>query len=205
MTPQPPAAEIQETAQRILSERPYGMDDAAYGIDLSWLFDLWGRLMEFLFSPLEGASPVVLWVLASVLILVLLALLAHIVYSFYAALRTPQEGHYTVREEVMEDPADLERRAEAFAASQNYVDATRTLLLAALTALERKRGGRVRPGWTNLEYLRSFRTPWVIDTLRVLVDLINWKWYRDRSFDAADYDRCRAAYQRLRARLDEVG
>jgi hypothetical protein len=58
---------------------------------------------------------------------------------------------------------------------------------------------------TNNEYLRTFRTPWVVESLRVFVDLINGKWYRDRTFDENDYLRCRGAYDSLHARLNQEG
>ncbi len=63
--------------------------------------------------------------------------------------------------------------------------------------LEAKRGGRLRQGLTNSEYLATFRTATIREHLRVFVDLINWKWYRDNSFEQGDFGRCREAFVAL--------
>jgi len=196
--------QIKAAVQDVLARGPYRLEPSdAYTLDLSWIFDLIGRFLELIAGPIQHASFPVAMLIAGVLLLVLVALVAHIMYSFYVAMRGAPSRMVTLGKTALPNPVTLEQQAEQLAAGQNYVDATRTLFRAALARLELKRGGRMMLALTNSEYLRTFRSPWVIENLKVFVELINWKWYRDRTFDRDDYVRCKGAYELLLTRLNE--
>ncbi len=131
----------------------------------------------------------------------LFAILAHIIYTFYRAMAAPP-ALPPVQHHEQPRLSDLEERAFELAAGGNYVDASRMLYRAALLLLEHRRGSRLRVGLTNREYLGTFQVSWVIENLQVFVDLIDWKWYRDRSFDRADFESCREAFAVLEQRLE---
>jgi hypothetical protein len=196
--------QIKATVQEVLAKGPYRLDPENYwALDLSWLFDLFRRLIELFAVPLSHAPFPVAMAISAALVIALIVLVSHIVYSFYAALKVPPAHRLEMDKDRLPNPDALETQAERLAAERNFVDATRTLFRAALVRLEVKRGGRLMSALTNSEYLRTFRTPWVVESLRVFVDLINGKWYRDRTFDEGDYLRCRGAYDSLHARLTQ--
>lgn len=203
-----PPEKIVEIAKEVLSRDYYNLDNRVYPIAwagrvLRWLRDL----VDSFFDLLEGSGlaipPSVFWTLMG---LIAATLLLWWIFRWNAnRIRVSREA--AVAEAEIDDlPADVRallQRSNDLAAAGNYVDASRVLYRAALVRLEEQRGGFLRRGLTNTEYIRTFRSPWVIESLRVFVDLINWKWYRARSFEAEDYRRCLDAYERLDARLRE--
>lgn len=202
VSPSPP--QIREAARQVIANGPYRIEVSDYyGFDMSWLFDALREFFELLFSPLSHAPWPLAAAIVIVLMVILIFLLAHIAYSFFSNLRRPESQPVQLVRDALPDPNALERRAEELAAASNYVDATRTLFQAALTRLERKRGGRILASLTNSEYLRTFKSPWVIENLRVFVELLNWKWYRDRRFEENDYLQCKGAYAALIAQLGQ--
>jgi hypothetical protein len=171
---------------------------------LGEVWDWFTGLFQGAGAPLAAGS-LAYWLFVGTLILVLLGLLAHILYTFFRAVRTGDDTETpALNHTEMTDPEELDVRARALAEEGNYVDASRALYRAALLRLEKKRGGRVMAGLTNTEYLGTFHLPWVIQNLRVFADLINWKWYRNRSFDKEDYAHCRRAHDEIAARLRET-
>ena len=152
-------------------------------------------------NAIEGAPPLVYWGIIVLLAGALFAILAHIIYTFYRAMAAPPELP-RVQQEEQPHLSDLKDRAFDLAAAGNYVDASRMLYKAALLLLEQSRGSRLRVGLTNQEYLGTFKVSWVIEHLQVFVDLIDWKWYRDRSFDRVDFESCRQAFASLEQRLE---
>jgi len=201
----PDAGQIKEAIAEVLKSSAYDLDmSSRYRIDLTWLWDflrwLFKPLVRFL-DMLSNLSPVAYWVVIIGLITVAVALTAHIVYTVFAAIKNPRYAHEALDLDTVQDPALLKSEAERCAAQGDYVGASRMLFRAALLMLEAKRGGHLLTGLTNTEYLRTFRSEWVVENLRVFVNLINWKWYRDKSFDADDYAQCRRAFSAIETRL----
>jgi len=204
----PDAAAIREKAAEVLSSDLYDFGDR-YRLELGlWkyiepivrpILDAIRYLIELLAGLPSGASNV----LVVLLVIVLVALIAHLSWSIYKSVQRPTRAPVELVEEEPLGVDELVRRSRELAQAGNYVDASRALYEAALTMLEEKRRGRVRRGLTTNEYLRTFRSDWVVENLRVFVDLINWKWYRARSFDEGDYEQCVAAFDELRTRLAE--
>ncbi len=202
--PAPDPEAIRTATQTILSQNSYDLDKPErFQLDLSRFWRAVGHFLETLFEPLGTLGFPVTIAIVVALVIVLIGLLSHIVYSFYSAIRTKEGELFTLTKSAPVDPSKLEAEAVRFAAQGNFVDASRMLYAAALAMLEQKRESHVKRGLTNTEYLRTFRTAWVTENLRIFVDLINWKWYRDRMFEEADYQECRQAYDRLQARLKQ--
>jgi len=196
--------DIKATIKSILSDKMYQYKDQTdLKWDWSWLFKPLKRVLKYIDNMLSNAPPGLATVLYVVLIVIAVALLVHIILTFRKALRNRAEQEPVVIAEGPAPAAELAARGKQYAAEGNYVDASRLLYQAALTMLEERRKGRVRKGLTNSEYLHTFRSQWVIDQLRVFVELINWKWYRARTFDADDYARCLSAFETIESRLRE--
>lgn len=199
--------QIREAVDTVLSGRAYDLENPeVMRMDFGWI----GAIINWLLEPLRrlfegvGALPDgVTYVLIAVLVIILVALLAHVIYTAFAAFR---EDKFEVAAMDRVRPVtidDLAAEAQRHADAGDFVDASRALYRAALLALEEKREGRLRKGLTNTEYLRTFHAPWVVENLRVFVDLINWKWYRDNRFEREDYEACREAYDNIQQRLRE--
>lgn len=202
---EPSAERIKTTLEQVIAKGPYDLDQPdTYFFAMEWLRDLIGAVLKFFGAFAESSSGAVRVITIAVLVIVLLALLGHIFWSFYVAIRVRREsGLGSDGLEALGDPVQLEQTATELAAAGDYVGAVRKLYHAALAMLEKKREGRVMPALTATEYLETFRTPWVVENLRVFADLINWKWYKGQSFDEEDYGRCNTAFTTIKKRLAE--
>ena len=210
--PAPTPEEIATAARRVLQGGEYSLDETA-GFELrivEWLGDRIRDLLEWLDELLgldqffSSLSVEMIYAILTVCVLVLVAILAYNAYVLYKTRRVAPEDFATLGPARNLSVDEILQDVQRLAAQGNYVDASRRLFLAGVVVLEDKRGGRVRQGLTNSEYLNSFRTPWVRENLRTFVDLINWKWYRSQSIDVDDYQRCRNAYDTIVARLEEM-
>jgi HAMP domain-containing protein len=204
----PPTAEaVRETAQEVLSRDYYDLHNTVQPLVYLGQFVRWIRaFLDWLDDLFQGVGlPIPASIFWWTLLGIALALLAWWLMRWRAGRLAAREqaGHEIDLEDLPSDLNVLLQRSGELAEAGNYVDASRMLYRAALVRLEEERGGFLRRGLTNSEYIRTFRTPWVVENLRVFADLINWKWYRDRNFEADDYRRCREAYDRLVTRLRE--
>ena len=201
---EPTKEEIRKTASEVLDRSHFDVvSRPAVETDFSWILDWIDWLLEPVRALTSGLSTPVTILLYVVLIVTLVLLLGHIIYSFQSAMRGARPLHIASAEVERPDPAEFERRSKALAAEGDYVEASRLLYQAALLRLELQRNGHFRRALTNREYLATFHTEWVIADLKVFATLIDWKWYRDRAFDEEDYGQCAAAYSRLCTRLAE--
>lgn len=200
---------VRETARRVLARDYYDLDNAVHPFPLAakilrWLRDTVNGLLDLLDEVGLPIPPVLFWILIGA---VALGFALWLFWWFPRHRGRGAQGLAQAEAELDDLPSDvrtlLQMSREA-AEAGNYVDASRALFRAALVRLEQERGGHLRRGLTNTEYIRTFRAPWVVENLKVFADLINWKWYRARSFDEADYRRCRDAFERLDARLRET-
>ncbi len=207
-SPAPPE-DVRATLEEVLETGPYYLDSASHirWNPLWWASAIWDWINDRLaqLSGLLGGAPMwVTWMIVIALSVILLALIAHVLYSIFAMGRREAEAfEFTVTRETT-DPSLIAEEAQRLAAEGAHADAVRRLYMAALVMLENKRGGQLRPGLTNREYLRTFRLPWVLNNLRVFVDLLEGKWYRGADFEARDFDRCREAYDALSEGLEDA-
>lgn len=202
-TVSPSADVIRQTARDILARpdyrlKPLGSDD------LAWLRWLWNVLKAVLaplgrlFHTLWDVSPVLAIAYVVALVVVLVVLLWHIVYSFRVALhgRLDDRG-YTGAEHRVVDPEELEARARQAAQRQDYITAVRWLFQACLLRLEPADRRALRRGATNHEYLRRFRGTAAYEPLRRFVVVIDFKWYGQGRCERADFDECQRAHAEI--------
>jgi len=201
------AERIREATATVLSRSEYDLTNPdIYIMDFSWLLAIIDWILSPLWRLFEGMGDLpqgMQYVIIGGLMLVLIAMIAHIAYTVVMAFRRDEFTVSSLDEDQPVTVEDLVGTAQRHADAGDFVDASRALYRAALLALEEKRDGRLRKGLTNTEYLRTFHAPWVVENLRVFVDLINWKWYRDNRFEQADFEACRRAYEAIEQRLRE--
>jgi hypothetical protein len=88
--------------------------------------------------------------------------------------------------------AELWHQAEDLAQKGLFLDAVRSLYLAALVLLHRANRIRFEPTRTNGEYLDQLRSyPNLQDSFRALTGIFEIKWYGERACLSEDYSTCR--------------
>jgi hypothetical protein len=204
----PPADTIRETAREVIS-RPYyelGLeprrDNTAF---LRQLIEWLVKPFRWLYDSMEGWPEFIRWVIVVGSLLVCAALITHIIYSFVTAIRGPvtrRRTSYVGAEREM-DPADLERDAEQAGKRGDYIGAIRLLFRAALRRMELAEKKKLRPGSTNREILRRYRSTPVFQSLERFVETIDQKWYGAGACGEQDYLACHGEAARIRAYAEE--
>ena len=208
---EPPEPEtIRRVAQEVIRRPDYqfGTGDDHQPTLLAWLLDLfwWATTpIRALFDMLHDISPPLAWLVIVLLVVILIALIAHIIYTFKQALARPGRGRLDVpREAAPPDPGTLERQAGDAAAAGNYISAVRLLFRACLLRLQQLDRRPLRRGITNRELLRRYQSTSIVDALRLFVDTIDRKWYGHEVCTAADYEQCAQAHDQIRRTAGEV-
>jgi len=204
----PPPDVIRKTAQEVVARGYYDVGDES----LPGSPPLWWRILrwllkpfEWLFESMEGWPDFVRWVIVISLFVLLLALLAHIVYSFAAAIRGPtarrRRPYLAAHVEV--DPSALEEQAERAGGDGDYIGAIRLLFRAALRRIELAEKKKLRPGSTNRELLRRYQATPLFASLERFVETIDQKWYGGGTCREADFLTCRSEHARIRDYVQE--
>ncbi len=204
----PPPEQIRQTSEEVLSRPDYELDTPMQVPNFSWL----GELILWLLQPLkwfieltEGLPEVLRWILIILLVILLIALVAHILYSLISAIRgTPRR----LRDDAVSrhravDPATLESEAEAASSRGDYIGAIRLLFRASLLRIQKAEKKKFRPGFTNRDLLKRYRTTALVEPLREFVETIDAKWYGEEICVEEDYLARRQDHQRLMAILQE--
>ncbi len=191
--PRPDADAIRRHLEGILARPEFSNRDPF------WMFRWVKDFFEWLRS-LQETSPLLFVLIVVGLILVLVALLAHIVWTLSRAFFVGRDA--TAGGEAAEQRARLSRtyheEARRRAAAGEFTEAVRYLFLALVYRFDED--GRVlfQRAYTNREYLTLFADrPGVGDGLRVFVDTLDDHWYAERPTDARRYEECRALYDDL--------
>jgi len=170
------------------------------------LRDLLDRAFEWLLRPreelpqLDGARlPTIPLPGASAFIAIGVILLLGIgVYLYVTRRRAEAEAHEAsalaaVSEDIRDRaPTSFLDEAASLAEQGRLRDALRSLYLATLVALDRRRWIAFDPYLTNWQYLRQMPRGQVRDAFRSFTRLFDHKWYGREDTTAADYERCRA-------------
>lgn len=203
------ATTIRETARSVLARPHFQVEPTSEDgalVDFLWRVFTWLTApLAMLFRQLVDISPLLAWCVVALVILVLVALVVHIGYTFKVALqrrRTIKSVDLSSVEETR-DPAELERLAEAANGVKNYGQAARLLLLASLLRLELAQEKRFRPGTTNREHLRRYRGSLIFEPLKSIVDLIDRTWYGSGVCLAEHFMQCRQAYAQICQAIEE--
>ncbi len=152
------------------------------------------------FGVLFDISPFLAWAVVLALLVIAIALIVHVVYSFRSALqgRTRKTVAPEGSRNRTASPLDWEKAADLASENGNYTKGLRCLFRACLIRLEQAKGGRVRPGTTNREYLRRYRNTPAADPLSLMVQLIDSKWYGGEPCNEKEFSLAHEAHSRLK-------
>jgi hypothetical protein len=199
----PPADDIRKAVQEIVARPYYEIDTDVPSMDGSLMMELIRWIIapfKWLFDSMEGLPESLRWVIVIFCVVLCIALIAHMVYSFVVAIRGPivrrDRVYMSAGREI--DPAELEEQAELAGAAGDYIGAVRLLFRAALRRIEMAEKKKLRPGFTNRELLRRYRASPLANSLQRFVDVIELKWYGDLPCERADYLACQTEHVRIR-------
>ena len=193
----PPAETIRDTAREVVARPEFEIDaSSSLPFDLlawiNWLaqkvFGPFQRFAEYIFD----ISPLLGWLMVLGLVLIVIALLTHIVYTFRTALARRAEtsaGLGGSRRRIV-DPTRLEADAAAAAGRGDFIGAVRLVFRACLARLEAAEERALRLGLTNRELLRRYQNAPLAGALKTFVETIDAKWYGHALCEAEDYEAC---------------
>ncbi|MEM7235092.1 MAG: DUF4129 domain-containing protein [Planctomycetota bacterium] len=177
---------------------------------VAWLFqkaiELFADLVQFL-QVLRLESPVLFYALLGVLVVLLVAILAHIGYTLSKVFgQAPEKA---VDDD--ESPAarvrrfqDLRSLALTRAGEGDYREASRLLLIALIALVEERKVLKVAQGWTNQEIAARLESRAGLDELRDFASSIDAIWYGEQRVGNDDFEvlnrRLDDFLRRLRAR-----
>jgi hypothetical protein len=204
VSPLPDSETIRQTAEEVLGRPYYNLHPQADSG--ASLLDLIERVLRWILKPIEwllealGGLPLWLrWPIVLGLVVVLVLLIVHIVYTIMTSLRGP------IRKAALDalvprqsrDPALFERQAREAVARGDFITAIRLLFHACLLRLEQAERKVFRAGTTNREHLRGHRDSPVFEPLKLFVETIETRWYGRGECGPADYEACLAAHARI--------
>lgn len=203
----PTEQQLRGTLREVLSRPDYQIDPPSepsegmlriFATLLRWIM----APFKWLFDSMEGLPDFLRWLVVIVLFVVLVALLAHIAWTFYQAMtggRRPQGRTLLPSESVNAELSvkELETAADQAFNQGALIEAVRFLFRAALTSLSDGERKKFRRGTTNRQYLNHFRNAAVSPHLQIFVSTIESKWYGDEPCESRDYDDCREAYRQI--------
>lgn len=178
--------------------------------DSFWMVELFLKVIEWLITPFrwlfEITDGLPMWlrvVIVVVLVVALVAVLTHFVFTLFRALGGERRVDLaaSITQSPLKTAREWERLADAAAERGEWIEAVRHLFRACLARLEERERRPFRRGTTNRGHLRRYRNASFSESLEVLVVTIERKWYGDESCDAGDYAACQQAHSRVTAGL----
>jgi hypothetical protein len=169
----------------------------------SWLRDLFraiGRFLQWL-GGLREAAPLLFWLLLSICVGLLVFLAVVVVRKTVTMFYNPgSAAQWAAARQRALRSAEFAAEADRRAAAGDYTEAIRCLFLSLVYRYDESGRVNFREAFTNHEYLGLFDgRPAVQNDLRLFVDALDEHWYGQRPASAAEYQRCRAAYEGLGA------
>jgi hypothetical protein len=205
----PPADVIRHKANEVVSRPYYDLgNDSSRTDNMPLILDLIKWMLkpfQWLFDHLEGLPDFFRWLIVILCFVLCVALVGHIIYTFVRAVRGPLAQRGRVYEPAAReiDPVELEQQAERAGATGDYIGGVRLLFRAALRRIELAEKKKLRPGITNRELLRRYRTSPLANPLARFVDVIELKWYGNIPCEQADYTACQSEHVRIRQYASE--
>jgi hypothetical protein len=198
----PPSETIRQTSREVIG-RPYfdlTSRRAAEGEPFIVHFVRW-LLKPFiwLYDQMEGMPEALRWIIVAICVVVCLALIAHLIYTLAMAIRGPAArrrfANHTAQQQA--DPQDFERQAKIAQQNRDYISGIRLLFRAALRRLEEFEDRKFRPGITNRELLRRYRSTPLAESLTRFVNTIDAKWYGQDPCEQSDFIACQDEHGRI--------
>jgi hypothetical protein len=203
-SPLPGPEAVRTAAREVLARPEFQIDGSTKAAEGLWNF-LWRLLRGVvdifgdLFDWLHKMSPVLAWLVIAALVITLVVLVVHILWTIAMFVRrdrrAPSLDDALSLKKV--NPIELARQAEIARAGGDYILGVRLLFRACLALLEQREGKTFRLGGTNREHLNRYRQTPLYDWLARFVGVIDLKWYGDERCQAADFAACREAYERI--------
>jgi hypothetical protein len=204
----PTPDEIRRKAAEILAGPEYDLgapvEDGVTLLQRFW--NLFLNALEWLVAPLIGlleVSPIL-----GMIVIVFLAssaclLTGHILWTLWSAWKGLARVRATHAAAVARsiDPSVLELQASQAAEAGDWVGAVRLLFAALMRRLEAFENKPLRPGATNREHLRRYRSASIFEPMRQMVDTIDRKWFGEEVCDETDYATCRRSYEQIVERI----
>jgi hypothetical protein len=204
-----PSDEIRRAAAEVVSRNYFDLGGASQGDGEP----LWWRVLRWLLTPfiwlfqsMEGWPEFVRWTVVIACFVLLVVLVGHIIYTLAAAVRGPavrrQRPYLSAHREL--DPAELEREADRAGGLGDYMGAIRLLFRAAICRIDAVEKRKLRPGATNRDLLRRYRSTPIIGSLERFVETIDDKWYGEGACLETDYVSCRNEHARIREYVQQL-
>ncbi len=193
-------SEVRELAREILARDEYHAADGKVEAPnaLVEMLDWFRSWMEAL-NRLYETDPLRFWLINGLLLLVLVALIAHIVWSVSRALKVAEPASDPMVESTQ---IDFQGQAEELAHQGEFLEAAHRLWLAFLDRTARSGWIRLRPEDTNrhvrAELALAGFDAGLRDEVFQLIDETERSWFRDRNQDPQLYER----WQRVIHALD---
>jgi hypothetical protein len=197
-----PPDEIRRKAKEVVSRPDYELESPqkseSLGIFtrlLKWVVE---KIRDF-FDSMAGLPDALRWIIVAVLLVVVVLLVAHIIYTFVRAFRgLPRRSLMQMVRGPQMTPEDWDEAAEEARQRNDYIGAVRCLFSASLLRIERAEERPIRKGITNRELLRRYRSTSLFEPLSRFVDTIDRKWYGHETCEETDYVICREEHSRIR-------
>ncbi len=181
MTALPDAETIRRKAAEVVARPEFQLDNDRQNESLG----LFMRILLWLLKPLRwfleliADLPSPLWWLVVILLSVAaLALIGHILWSFYrAVIGTPRKRLTAALQDTRSTPEEIERAAAEAEARGDCIGAVRLWFRAGILRIERAEDKKLRRGLTNHELLRRYRSSPLFEPLDWFVRTIDAKWY----------------------------
>ncbi len=207
LTPVADADAIRETAKQVLADPDYKLRSTeTFRRVWEWLLDLLRPILDF-FDALYDFSPFLFFVMVAVLLIVVVALVVHIIYSFRVAMQ--RRGRASLYAELDETkgakPETWEQRAQQAFEAGDYLHAIRFILHASLLRLEQARKSNLRRGATNREYLRRFQKTAAFEPLAEMVEITDSRWFGGIDCSRSDVETCFRAHQQIQSTISGGG
>ncbi len=202
---------IRRKAEEVIQRADYGLDPIDVPNDMiaeSIRRILWSLTepLRWLYDLTAGLSEWLRWVIVIGLVIILVLLVVHIIYTVTKALTGTKR--VVVRELPGQrerlDPESLERQADEALAQHDYIMAIRLLFQSVLLRLEAHEGKKYRPGTTNREYLRRYRKSPIFLSMKPFVETIDVKWYGQGTCSLEDYELCQQSHRDIRRITEET-
>lgn len=200
----PPADAIRQRASEILTRPYYDLSESSSTDEgepfLFKVIRAIAKPFRWLFDHMQGLPEFARWMIVIAVVLVCLYGLVKIIQYFVKGLRgaTTSFGRVAENGRRETDPDELERHAETARAKGDYIGGVRLLFRAALRRIELFEKKKLRPGITNRELLRRYRTSPLAGPLARFVETIDLKWYGNVPCEQADYTACESEHDRIR-------
>jgi hypothetical protein len=198
----PPPASIREAAREVIS-RPYYKLDSSTSEDatplllqlIRWIL----KPFQWLFDQMEGLPDAVRWIVVIFCVVLCVALIGHILYTLIKAVGNPvARRRISLADPTREiGPDEFEQQAALAETNRDYIAAVRLLFRAALRRLEIFEKKKFRPGITNRELVRRYRSTPLADSLVQFVNPIDLKWYGQLPCEQTDFIACRNEHGRI--------